>query len=273
MHTPTPTTHAHSAILSPPPPDRTQVFGPAGSGTNLPPVPPQYQKLFFLRSILHGLEPDERLIFTDLDVLPVGAYSQLPVEHEITWMEQMVWALHPWRRKRIFGDKPIVNSGFVLLVNTPKVRSFVDDWIATSENMWRTNQTFGGELDQRPANNLMRDPSKAYDWGTFNRSVAVLLHADGGHRAYLDPSRTLALHPDTAGGHKNEKVQMLKAAVAQLNGGSIVQDLDACSKRSQPQGLRKRKKPAAPRPPQGVQGVAVVRTPPGVRSQAEPNNP
>ena len=66
--------------------DRGPSSKPSANPRSAPsPPPPQFAKVYFLRRVLQKLGPYEKVLLTDLDVMPFGAFSKLPVDHEITW--------------------------------------------------------------------------------------------------------------------------------------------------------------------------------------------
>ena len=74
---------------------------------------------------LKSVPDDTMVVFTDLDIVPFGPYSQLrdfvPADRELTFMYNTI-------------PKEPANTGFMLIRNTPNVRGFMDLWKETMEH-------------------------------------------------------------------------------------------------------------------------------------------
>ena len=119
-------------------------------------------KVEFVAQFMQHAAQDAFVLFTDLDVIPIGPYSELvravPPTREITWQYTRV------------GHAP-VNTGLYLMRNTPNTRDFLEVWLGAVRNGVTKRKD-----DQRHANMIL---SVVYDcaerdiWPNRNRSVPL----------------------------------------------------------------------------------------------------
>ena len=120
-------------------------------------------KVSFAAQFMQRAAPNALVLFTDLDVIPLGPYSSLvhamPPSRELTWQYTRV------------GHMP-ANTGLYLMRNTPSVRDFLDVWLGAV----RAGVTMRKD-DQRHANSIL---STVYDcperdvWNNHNNLSAAL---------------------------------------------------------------------------------------------------
>ena len=111
-------------------------------------------KVEFARRLLHlkdgegkyYIGPSDRLLFTDIDVMPLGFYSQLNQTFDLQFM----------------GDQGGVNTGFYVARNTPQVRFFYTKWAHLVE-------AGGGEFDDQSRANVLLKANPDWEfWGIWD---------------------------------------------------------------------------------------------------------
>ena len=145
-----------------------------------------FTKVGFVSHFMRHAAENATVLFTDLDVVPLGPYSLLvallPPTREMTWM---------YTGQKI-AHMP-VNSGFYLMRNTPNVRAFLGEW----HRQIQARTLPKDSDDQRYANVLLTRGLVAGNisllWNVFPSSAVTAWVHDGPKPVHITSS-TLAFH-------------------------------------------------------------------------------
>ena len=121
----------------------------------------------FLRTVPDGTV----VVFTDLDIVPFEPYSELPghvpPERELTFMYNNI------------PHEP-VNTGFMMIRNSERVRDFMDRWKAQMEAVLRSvdddYKKIRPPFDQKMANLVIRrlpKSNRSVRWGVFDNHLVT----------------------------------------------------------------------------------------------------